>query len=149
MFRSRRSAGVRRSRGSRSRHGRDLRSSVAGPLLPQLTGRIPRFTQVVHETLSFLRTIAPDEMEGVRVMTAGMPLSDQHGDGIDRWRIDPPHDVVLYRVPIERLAGVSLSGERDQDRYREIVERTVVAAVAELLDGRLDDRLRDEFGDDL
>ncbi|NLT26528.1 MAG: hypothetical protein GXX90_07750 [Microbacteriaceae bacterium] len=150
MVRSRRgqSSGARRTRGSRSRHGRELRSSAAGPHLPQLTGRIPRFMQAVSETLGYLNSIAPEQMAPVRVAVAPMPADDQHRDGMDRWHIRPPHEVILFRVPIERLAGMPLSNYADQSRYREYVERTVVAAVSELLDGGIDDLLGEAFWDD-
>lgn len=104
--------------------------------------------QAVGETLGYLNSIAPELMAPVRVSVAPMPLEDQHGDGMDRWHIAPPDQVILFRVPIERLAGMSLSSQADQSRYREYVERTVVAAVSELLDGRLDDVLGEEFWND-
>ena len=150
MVRSRRgkAAGARRSRGSRSRHGRELRSSAAGPHLPQLTGRIPRFMQSVSETIGYLNSIAPEQMAPVRVAIAPMPLEDQHEDGMDRWHIRPPHEVILFRVPIERLAGMSLSNQSDQSKYREYIERTVVAAVSELLGDDFDELLGDGFWDD-
>nr|WP_225752241.1 hypothetical protein [Pseudoclavibacter sp. Marseille-Q3772] len=140
----------RRSRGSRSRHGRALRSSATGPFLPQPTGRIPRFNQVVGETLGFLRGMAPEQMANVRVLISPMPL-DEHdhrgvvADGMQRWRLNPPHEVVLYRVPIERLARMPLSNPDYQPQYREYVERTVFAALSQLLDGGLDHILPDDL----
>ncbi|WP_146137480.1 hypothetical protein [Gulosibacter molinativorax] len=141
MASRRRSTGTRRSRGSRSRHGRALRSSVAGPHLPQLTGRIPRFHQVVGETLGFLRTVAPEQMKDVRVGIAPMPAAEQGVDNSSRWHVQDEHSVVIFRVPIERLVGISLSEPRDQIRYREYVEHTVMLAVNDLLDGGLEDIL--------
>lgn len=138
-------SGARRSRGSRSRHGRQLRSSAAGPLLPQLTGRVPRFHLIVAETLGFLRAMAPEQMARVHIFTAPMPTDDQHRDGMDRWQIRPPNDVILYRVPLERLAKMSLSDPRDQIRYREYIERAVIAAVNELLDGGLGGIINDDL----
>lgn len=140
----------RRSRGSRSRHGRELRSSPTGPFLPQPTGRIPRFEQVVAETLGFLRGMAPEQMENVRVLISPMPVDDlDHrgfaADGMQRWRLNPPHEVVLYRVPIERLARIPLSNPAYQPQYREHVERTVFSAVSQLLDGGLDFLLPDDL----
>ena len=143
MFRSRRMHSQRRSRGSRSRHGRELRSSVAGPYLPQLTGRIPRFFQVVTETVGFLQAVAPDLMEDVSVTVAGMPPADATGqDAAGLWGLDRTlKRVVIYRVPVERIARVSLSDPADQPMFREYVERVVMSGVNELLDGRLEDRL--------
>lgn len=148
MFRSRRMHSQRRSRGSRNRHGRELRSSVAGPYLPQLTGRIPRFFQVVTETVGFLQAVAPDLMEDVSVTVAGMPPADASGqdamgqDAARLWGLDRTlKRVVIYRVPVERMARVSLSDPADQPMFREYVERVVMSGVNELLDGRLEDRL--------
>ncbi len=148
MFRSRRMHSQRRSRGSRSRHGRELRSSVAGPYLPQLTGRIPRFFQVVTETVGFLQAVAPDLMEDVSVTVAGMPPADASGqdamgqDAAGLWGLDRTlKRVVIYRVPVERMARMSLSNPADQPMFREYVERVVMSGVNELLDGRLEDRL--------
>lgn len=121
-----------------------------GPFLPQLTGRIPRFHQVVAETLGFLRGMAPEQMAHVRVLIAPMPV-DEHdhrgfvADGMQRWRLHPPHEVVLYRVPIERLARMPLSNPSLQPQYREYVERTVIAAVSQLLDGGLDGIIHDDL----
>lgn len=142
MFRSRpAAASQRRSRGSRSRHGRELRSSATGPYLPQLTGRIPRFYQSVTETLGFLQAMAPDLMADVHVGIAAMPAEQQHAEALDMWQVHRPGNVVIYRVPVERLARISLSNPADQPAYREYVERVVISAVNELLDGRLVDRL--------
>ncbi len=143
----RRLTDARRSRGSRSRHGRSLRSSAAGPWLPQLTGRVPRFHLIVAETLGFLRAMAPEQMADVHVFTAPMPPDDQHDDGMDRWQIRPPTDVILYRVPLERLAKLSLSDPRDQVRYREYIERAVISAVNELLAGGLGGIINDDLLD--
>lgn len=142
---AKRAAAPRRSRGSHNRHGRGLRSSPTGPWLPQPTGRVPRFHQIVAETIGFLRAMAPEELEHVRVFTAPMPVSDQHHDGMDRWQTRPPHDVILYRVPLERFARLSLSEPHDQVRYREYIERSVIGAVNELLDGGLGGRISDDL----
>ncbi|MGO1544682.1 MAG: hypothetical protein ACTHXA_10125 [Gulosibacter sp.] len=142
MASSRRSVGSRRNRGSRSRHGRALRSSVAGPHLPQLTGRIPRFHQVVGETVGFLRAVAPEAMKDVKVGIASMPASNEQGhNNSNRWHVASADRVVLFRVPIERLVNISLSEPRDQVRYREYVEHTVMLAVNDLLGGGLEDIL--------
>lgn len=114
---------------------------MAGPHLPQLTGRIPRFHQVVGETLGFLRAVAPEQMKDVRVAIAPMPMADQGLSNSNRWHVQDANSVVIFRVPIERLIGFSLSEPRDQVRYREYVEHTVMLAVNDLLDGGLEDIL--------
>ena len=62
MARSRSAAGrVRapRARG-RDRHGRGLRSSVTGPQLPILRGRIDVFETAVADTAEYLRGLWPE-----------------------------------------------------------------------------------------
>lgn len=114
---------------------------MAGPHLPQLTGRIPRFHQVVGETIGFLRAVAPEKMTDVRIGIAPMPMADQGLNNSNRWHVQDAHSVILFRVPIERLINISLSEPRDQITYREYVEHTVMLAVNDLLDGGLEDIL--------
>ena len=100
--------------------------------------------QAVSETVGYLQALSPELMADVKVTVQPVPPHDQHHDGMDRWHIHRPSSVVLFRVPIERFARMSLSNPLDQIRYREYIERTVVSAVSELLDGRLDDVLPDD-----
>lgn len=128
---------------ARARHGRGNRSSVSGPLLPMLTGRVPRFERIVAETMDFLRMANPGRLDLVRVEIGNLPLELQHDDGIDRWHVEQPDRIVLYRVPIDRLAHLHCS---DPHHYRVHVERCVVEAVAELLDVDPWDLAQDRIG---
>lgn len=96
-----------------------------------LTGRIPRFEQTVAETMDYLRGRAPEQLAGVRVDAAGMPPDVAHPEaGIERWRVEAPHRIILYRVPIDRLAKLHCS---DPVHYRMHVERILLEAIGELL----------------
>lgn len=130
---------------SRGRHGRGLRSSVAGPFLPMLTGRELRFEQHVLDAMAYLRSVDPERLAGVRIDVANMPDSAQHDDGIDRWHIVPPNRIVLFRVPIDRLAKLHCS---DPVHYRALIERTVLLAVSDLLDIDPWELVSGDFGED-
>ncbi len=116
--------------GFRDRHGRGLRSSVAGPHLPVLRTRTERFDQIVGETVDTLRGVWPVELSGVRFEVAAMP-SDGGGGAIDRWRVHPrERRVVLYRLPIERLGHLHVDDEAHQRMH---IEACVLRAVGELI----------------
>lgn len=85
--------------------------------------------------------MAPELMNDVRVLIAPMPVGDREREQLDRWEVREPNEVIVYRVPIERLANIPLSDARQQARYREYVEHTVMLAVNDLLRGGLDDIL--------
>lgn len=114
--------------GGRGRH-RGIRSSVSGPMLPMLTGRIPRFELAVMQVIAMLRAESPEHMSGLRVAVADVPAESRGDDGIDRWHALPPDRIVLFRIPIDRLANLHCP---DPAHYREHIERCVAEAVAEL-----------------
>lgn len=116
---------------SRDRHGRGLRSSVTGPQLRRLRTRRDFFDARVASAVEYLRDLWPDEMAAVRVEVGAVPPGEAGRHGIDRWRVDPRRRlVVLYRVPIERLAHL----HKDDDWHRRsLIESCVFRAVAELL----------------
>jgi hypothetical protein len=118
------------SRTSRDRHGRGLRSSVAGPHLPFLRSRADAFETTVAATADYLRELWPDELATVRFEIAGLPAKPS-GDHVERWWVSAAERrVVLYRLPIERLAHL----HRDDELHRRLLtESCVVRAVAELL----------------
>lgn len=117
--------------GSRDRHGRGLRSAVTGPHLPMLRTRLDFFDTCVASAVEYLRVLWPEELAGVQVEVAGLPAGEPGPDGVDRWRIDPrARRVVLYRVPIQRLA---ILHRNDDWHRRSYIESCVFRAVAELL----------------
>ncbi|MET0853626.1 MAG: metallopeptidase family protein [Microterricola sp.] len=137
MPRSRRTSSGRASvggsarRGIRDRHGRGLRSSVAGPYLPMLNGRIDMFEQTILSTAEYLRGVWPAELSAVRFEVAAAPEQALHGDHIDRWSVDPQQGrIVFYRVPIQRMSKLH---HNDDIHRRMMVESCVFRAVGDLL----------------
>ena len=70
-------------------------------------------------------------MAGIRFEVASVPAGDPGTLGVDRWRVSPAERrVVLYRLPIERMAHL----HRDDEWHRRsFIESCVFRAVAELL----------------
>jgi hypothetical protein len=117
--------------GSRDRHGRGLRSPVTGPHLDVLRTRSEFFDACVASAVEYLRDLWPEELKGVHFEVAQVPGGDPHARGVDRWRISiPERRVVLYRLPIERMAHLHRDDEWHRRSY---IESCVFRAVAELL----------------
>lgn len=108
-----------------------MRSPVTGPHLPVLRTRNEFFESVVVSALEYLRAVWPDEMRTVQFDVATIPTRVAEERSFARWRIDRrARRVVLYRVPIERLAKL----HRDDEWHRRsFIESCVFRAVAELL----------------
>jgi hypothetical protein len=118
--------------GWRDRHGRGIRSSVTGPHLPSLRNRLDFFDSCVASAIEYLRELWPEELATVRFEVAWVPRGDPGDHGVDRWRISTrERRVVLYRLPIERLAHLH---RNDEWHRRSFIESCVFRAVAELLD---------------
>jgi hypothetical protein len=130
---ARRDSGSRASArpGFRDRHGRGIRSSVTGPHLPVLRSRIDFFDASVASAVEYLRELWPDELATIRFEIAGVPPGEPGRAGVDRWRVSTrERRVVLYRLPIERLAHLH---RNDEWHRRSFIESCVFRAVAELL----------------
>jgi hypothetical protein len=117
--------------GSHDRHGRGLRSPVTGPHLDVLRTRSEFFDASIGSAVEYLRELWPDELNGVRFEVAQVPGGEPGPHGVDRWRVSiPERRIVLYRLPIERLAHL----HRDDEWHRRsFIESCVFRAVAELL----------------
>lgn len=115
---------------ARDRHGRGIRSSVVGPHLAPLRTRIDFFDACIASAVEYLRDLWPEELDRVRFEVAGVPAGEP-ADYVDRWRVNPREcTVVLYRLPIERMAHL----HRDDEWHRRsFIESCVFRAVAELL----------------
>ncbi|MGK2853764.1 MAG: metallopeptidase family protein [Microbacteriaceae bacterium] len=120
-----------RSRGShRDRHGRGVRSSLAGPDLPRLRGRRETFEFTVASTAEYLRSLWPDDLAGVSFEISAMP-GEAAAPEVRRWLVIPEHRrIILYRLPIERMSRLHRDDELHQ---RMMIEGCVFRAVAELL----------------
>ncbi|MES2171351.1 MAG: metallopeptidase family protein [Actinomycetota bacterium] len=135
--RSARSASSSSARsGWRDRHGRGIRSAVTGPHLPLLHTRADLFDMTVAATAEYLRDMWPDELSDVTFEVAGLPsaratATAASASRIERWRVVPAEKrVILYRLPIERLARLH---RNDELHRRMMIESCVFRAVAELL----------------
>jgi hypothetical protein len=117
--------------GSRDRHGRGIRSAVTGPHLPLLHTRSDLFDLTVAATAEYLKDLWPDDLADVSFEVAGLPSSIVPAGGIARWLVmAPERRVILFRLPIERLARL----HRNDDLHRRmLIESCVFRAVAELL----------------
>lgn len=85
----------------------------------------------VASTAEYLKDVWPAELESVTFEVAGLPAQLVGTEGVDRWRVYPAERrVVLYRLPIERLAHLHRD---DESHKRMMIESCVFRAVAELL----------------
>lgn len=118
---------------ARGRHGRGIRSSLAGRYLPRLSGRALDFELAADDTANYVRAVAPELMRGVEVEVARMPQGNLNDDGVDRWRIEAAPGgggrIVLFRVPTERFETLHCD---DPIHLRALVERTLLDAIADL-----------------
>jgi hypothetical protein len=114
----------------RDRHGRGIRAAVTGPRLPLLRSRIGVFEATVGATVEYLRDLWPDELATVRIELAGLP-PDAGPGRVRRWQVLPAQRrIILFRVPIERLARLH---RNDELHRRMMIESGVFRAVGELL----------------
>lgn len=131
MVRPSRSIHASARAGWRDRHGRGLRSAVTGPHLPLLQTRVDVFEMTVASTAEYLKDMWPDELAKVSFEVAGLPTGVDATGRVNRWRvIAPERRVILFRLPIERLARLH---RHDELHRRMMIESCVFRAVAELL----------------
>lgn len=89
------------------------------------------FDITVSSTAEYLKEIWPDELSGISFEVAGLPSGVAPDSGVDRWKVLAAEGrVILYRLPIERLARLH---RNDELHRRMLVESCVFRAVAELL----------------
>ncbi|GAA4265340.1 hypothetical protein [Frondihabitans peucedani] len=121
--------------GFRDRHGRGLRSSAAGPHLPFLRTRDDLFEDIVAGAAQYLRELWPDDLHDVVFEVAGLPRGEA-GTRFERWHVDAARRrIVLYRLPIERLARQHESRQPEDVEWqqRAAIEGYVFRAVGDLL----------------
>ena len=117
--------------GRRDRHGRGIRSTVTGPALDAIRTRVGFFDSCVASAVEYMQDEWPDELAGVRFEVDRAPHGEPGPAGVDRWRVSArERRVVLYRLPIERLAHLH---KDDEWHRRSFIESCVFRAVAELL----------------
>lgn len=104
---------------------------MTGPHLDILRTRTEFFDACIASAVEYLRGLWPDELATVHFEVAGVPAGEAGPHGVDRWRVDvKQRRVVLYRLPIERLAHLH---KDDEWHRRSFIESCVFRAVAELL----------------
>jgi hypothetical protein len=104
---------------------------VTGPQLPLLQTRADVFDLTVASTAEYLKDMWPDELAAVSFEVAGLPAGLDDTGRVDRWLvIVPQRRIILYRLPIERLARMH---RHDELHRRMMIEGCVFRAVAELL----------------
>ncbi len=104
---------------------------MTGPHLDVLRTRSEFFDACIGSAVEYLRELWPDELAGVHFEVARVPAGEPGPQGVSRWRVSVPEKrIVLYRLPIERLAHL----HRDDEWHRRsFIESCVFRAVAELL----------------
>lgn len=107
---------------------------MTGPHLPMMNTRIDFFDTTVASTAEYLRSIWPNELADAVFEIGALPygLNGKPGtadSGVERWRVLGDR-IILYRVPIERLAHLH---RNDEAHRRMLVESCVFRAVAEYL----------------
>lgn len=104
---------------------------MTGPHLPMLRTRTDVFDQTVASTAGYLKDLWPNELAGVRFEVAALPPDPASTGVVDRWLvIAPQRRIILFRLPIERMARLH---RRDELHRRMMIESCVFRAVAELL----------------
>lgn len=126
------------------RHGRrGIRSSLGGPALPDPDARIVRFELDARGALEVLRSLLPDELDGVRIGFATAPIvtraGRRRGGGTGGAESELPllysidrraRSIVLYRMPIQRARGLHID---DAEHRRLFVGHCLYRAVCEYL----------------
>jgi len=83
------------------------------------------------EAADYVRALWPHELSDVGIQIAGTPSGAPNEAGVDRWRVDPRRrEIILYRVPIERLTHLH---KNDEWHRRSVIESCVFRAMAELI----------------
>lgn len=96
-----------------------------------LRTRLNFFDACVGTAVEYVRDEWPDELADVRFEVAAVPSGEPGPLGVDRWRVSTrERRIVLYRLPIERLAHLH---KDDEWHRRSFIESCVFRAVAELL----------------
>ncbi|WP_430592382.1 metallopeptidase family protein [Humidisolicoccus flavus] len=117
----------------RSRHGRGIRSSLAGPGLPMLESRETRFEDAVVDAADYLKRLWPEELAQTSFEVADMPPSFAADTVrvVPRWATDRgTRRIVLFRLPIQRMTRL----HRNDEWHRRIaIEGCVFKAAAEYI----------------
>ena len=124
-------AGAGSGRRSR-RHGRrPIRSSIAGPDLPDPASRFARFEADARAAVELLQSLLPDELRGVQVGFQTAPSGRDESELPLLYSVNrAARTIVLYRMPIQRARGLHVP---DDEHRRYFIEHVVYRAVCEYL----------------
>ena len=96
-----------------------------------LRTRVDVFDMTVAATAGYLKDLWPDDLAGVHFEVAALPPDADTSGMVSRWLVvAPQRRIILFRLPIERLARLH---RRDELHRRMMIESCVFRAVAELL----------------
>lgn len=114
------------------RHARrPIRSSLAGPTLPDPHGRIARFEADARGAVEVLQAEFPEELKGVRIGFQTAPSGRGESTLPLLYTIDrKARSIRLFRMPIQRARGLHVN---DDEHRRYFVEHCVYLAVCEYL----------------
>lgn len=128
-------------RARRERHGRPPR----GALLAHLGRRSPLgfFENVVTQTVEFLRSTWPEELEQLTWQVSDAPIATGSSGEVQRFAVNrEKFRITLFRIPIERLTHHRRTDKQDE-RFH--IEQYVFQATAELLGKDPGDLIPDRF----
>lgn len=117
-------------RKSRDRHGRGVRHSLTGSLYRTGGASQDNFRLIVETTVDYIKERWPEELGDMKALILDAPIVGVNSTYVKRWSIrKPSKTIILYRLPILRLAAASTANE---ERIR--IEHHVFEAAAALID---------------
>jgi hypothetical protein len=128
-------------RAKRERHGRPIR----GAMLAHLNGTptLSFFETVVTQTVNFLKTSWPEELQNLEYRVADSPVTIDRQTEVPRFRVNKAaFRITIYRIPIERLSHHKRTDRLDE-RFH--IEQFVFQAVAELVGRDPGDLIPDQY----
>jgi hypothetical protein len=128
-------------RAKRERHGRPIR----GTMLAHLNGtpNLSFFETVVTQTVNFLKTSWPEELQNLEYRVADSPVTIDRQTAVPRFRVNKSaFRITIYRIPIERLSHHKRTDRLDE-RFH--IEQYVFQAVAELVGRDPGDLIPDQY----
>ena len=128
-------------RATRNRHGRPIR----GAMLAHLSGTpsLSFFETVVTQTVNFLKSAWPEELQNLDYRVADSPVAIDRQTEVPRYRVNKAaFRITIYRIPIERLSHHKRTDRLDE-RFH--IEQYVFQAAAELIGRDPRDLIPDEY----
>lgn len=123
---------VTRAAGPSRRHERrPVRSSLAGPGLPDPNNRFSRFETDARGAVQLLQAHFPEDLKGVRIGFQTAPTEGGESKFPMLYTIDrQSRTIMMFRMPIQRTQGLHVN---DDEHRRYFVQHCVYQAVCEYL----------------